>query len=86
MSGYIAIGLIILVFALSLVARKYNLRRIMLPVYGVCTAILIFDAITRTSRWYISLAFAVLGIYGIVKTLRDSRAAADNPVDSPKNE
>jgi len=85
MGSIIAIGLIVLFFILSFFAKKLNRWKVMPIVYLVCTAIIIINVITGTTRWYISLFFIILGIYGIVKSLRESRAPDSRALDRPES-
>jgi hypothetical protein len=74
MGSFIAIGLLVLFFILSLFAKRFMRWKVMPFVYLACTVIIVVDAITGTTHRYISLFFILLGIYGIVKSLRESRA------------
>lgn len=84
MGSFIAIGLIALFFILSLFAKRFMRWKLMPIVYLACTAIVVVEAITGTTRRDISLFFIMLGIYGIVKSLRESRAPERRELDRPE--
>ena len=81
MVGFIAVGLIVLVFILNLFVRKWSRLKFMPVVYLVCTVIIIIDAVIGTTPRYISLFFIILGVYGIVKSFRDSRTPDRRALD-----
>jgi peptidoglycan/LPS O-acetylase OafA/YrhL len=81
MVGFIAIGLIVLVFILNLFVRKWSRLKFMPIVYLVCTVIIIIDVVIGTTPRYISLFFIILGVYGIVKSFRDSRTPDRQAID-----
>ncbi len=85
MGSFIAIGLIALFFVLSLFAKKLNRWKVMPIIYLVCTVIIGVDAITGTTPRYISLFFIILGIYGIVKSFRESRTPDGRVLGRPES-
>lgn len=74
MAGYIAIGLIVLVFVLSFFAKRFKPWWIMPLLYLACIGYFIYSAITGEIRPYPAASFVLLGIWGILKSYRDSRA------------
>ncbi|MCK4538961.1 MAG: hypothetical protein KAV42_09220 [Candidatus Krumholzibacteria bacterium] len=81
MSSFIAIGLIVFLFVLSFFAKKFRIWKVMSILYLACTIYFIVAAITGTVRLYFSIAFIILGIYGIVKSIRESRAPDRQTLD-----
>ena len=74
MNSFIAIGLMVFLFALSFFAKKFNIWWLMSILYLACIIYFIVAAITGAARLYISIVFIIIGIYGIVKSIRESRA------------
>jgi C4-dicarboxylate transporter len=74
MAGYIAIGLVVLVFVLSFFVKRFKPWWIMPLLYLACMVYLIFSAITGEIRPYAAAFFVLVGIYGIVKSYKDSKA------------
>ena len=77
MGSYLAIGLVILFFLLSLFTRRLMRWKIMPILYGACIVYFIIAAINGAVRLHIAIAFIILGIYGIVKSIKESRAQSD---------
>ncbi len=81
MISYIAIGLMVFFFALSFFLKKYRIWWVMSILYMACTIYFIVAAITGDTRLYISIVFIILGIYGIIKSIRESRAPKRQMLD-----
>jgi hypothetical protein len=74
MISYIPIGLMVFIFALSFFLKKYRISWVLSILYLACTIYFIVAAITGAARLYISIVFIILGIYGIIKNIGESRA------------
>ena len=75
MVTYLVIGLMVLVFCLSYFARKLN--RWVLPILYLAAVIyFIVAAIKGDVRYYVSLVFIIIGIYGAITSYRRSKAVS----------
>lgn len=81
MNGFFAIGLMVFIFALSFFAKKFSIWWVMPILYLASIIYFIVAAITGTTRLYISILVIILGIYGITKSIRDSRAPDGQTLD-----
>jgi uncharacterized membrane protein len=81
MGSSIAIGLIILFFILSLFTKRLMSWRILPILYAACIVYFIYAAISGATRLYISIVFIIIGIYGIMRSLRESRAKHAQALD-----
>ena len=81
MNSFIAIGLMVFLFALSFFAKKFNIWWLMSILYLACIIYFIVAAITGATRLYISIVFIIIGIYGITKSIRESRAPDTQTLD-----